>query len=60
VRPDDALRLRAEVLERRISRERPALGVLRWRWQLFNQGGVEVLELETTSLFDLHSDVSQT
>ena len=29
------------------------LGILRWRWQLFNQRGIEVLDLEATSLFDL-------
>jgi acyl dehydratase len=53
VRPDDALRLRAEVIQKRISRQRAALGILVWRWQLFNQSGAEVLDLETTSLFDL-------
>jgi acyl dehydratase len=26
---------------------------LHWRWQLFNQDGAEVLDLEATSLFDL-------
>ena len=55
VRPGDVLRLRAEVLETRVSRRMPALGILVWRWQLFNQSGVEVLDLETTSLFDLGS-----
>jgi acyl dehydratase len=30
-----------------------ALGVLRWRWRMFNQADREVLELEATSLFDL-------
>jgi hypothetical protein len=29
------------------------MGILRWRWQLFNAAGVEVLDLEATSLFDL-------
>jgi enoyl-CoA hydratase len=29
------------------------LGILRWRWQLFNQHEREVLDLEATSLFDL-------
>jgi acyl dehydratase len=49
VRPGDALRLRAEVQEARMSSK--GLGVLRWRWQLFNQSGVEVLDLDATSLF---------
>ena len=55
VRPGDTLRLRVEVLEARVSSRRPTLGVLRWRWRLFNQHGVEVLDLEATSLFDLSS-----
>lgn len=49
VRPGDTLRLKATVLEARYSRN--GLGVLRWRWQLFNQAEVEVLDLEATSLF---------
>jgi acyl dehydratase len=53
VRPGDQLRLRAEVLEVRRSERHPNLGILRWRWQLFNQHGAEVLDLEATSLFDL-------
>ncbi len=53
VRPGDALRVRATVLETRRSRGNGALGILRWRWQLFNQHDTEVLDLEATSLFDL-------
>ena len=53
VRPGDALSLRATVLETRRSQSQPTLGILRWRWQLFNQAGTEVLDLEATSLFDL-------
>lgn len=52
VRPGDSLRVRATVLEARRSRNQPTLGILRWRWQLFNQDGAEVLDLEATSLFD--------
>lgn len=51
VRPGDALTWQAEVLEVRRSRGAAALGILRWRWQLFNQQGAEVLDLEATSLF---------
>ena len=36
-----------------LSRKQPGLGILRWRWQLANQDGVEVLDLEATSLFKL-------
>jgi acyl dehydratase len=53
VRPGDRLRLEARVIEARRSRARPGLGVLRWRWRLVNQDGIEVLELEATSLFSL-------
>ncbi len=53
VRPDDSLSLRATVIETRRARSQPTLGILRWRWQLFNQHAVEVLDLEATSLFDL-------
>ena len=51
VRAGDALSLQATVLETRRSASQPTLGILRWRWQLFNQGGVQVLDLEATSLF---------
>lgn len=53
VRPGDALSLRATILEVRRSRSQGSLGILRWRWQLFNQHHKEVLDLEATSLFDL-------
>ena len=53
VRPGDELKLIADVIEVRRSESKPRLGILRWRWQLFNQRGVEVLDLEATSLFRL-------
>ena len=53
VRPGDRLSLRAEVLEARRSTKSPQLGILRWRWHLFNQDEIEVLDLEATSFFDL-------
>jgi acyl dehydratase len=56
VRAGDALRLHATVLETRRSASQPLLGILRWRWQLFNQGGTEVLDLEATSLFKLDEE----
>jgi len=55
VRPGDSLRLLAEVIEVRRSSKRPNLGILRWRWQLFNQRQLPVLDLEATSLFRLES-----
>jgi len=53
VRPGDRLTLRATVLEARRSRSDAELGILRWRWQLYDAEAREVLDLETTSLFDL-------
>jgi len=53
VYPGDCLSLRATVLETRRASKTPWLGILRWRWQLLNQEGAEVLDLEATSLFDL-------
>jgi len=53
VRPRDQLTVRATVVEVRRSKGQSALGILRWRWQLFNAKGTEVLDLEATSLFDL-------
>jgi len=53
VRPNDELSLRATVVDVRRSSSRPTMGILHWRWQLFNQDGAEVLDLEATSLFDL-------
>jgi acyl dehydratase len=56
VRPGDALRLRADVIDVRTAQSRPTLGILRWRWRLHNQHAAEVLDLEATSLFDLAAD----
>lgn len=53
VRPGDVLRLRAEVIGVRVSERRPSLGILDWRWQLFNQRELCVLDLQATSLFQL-------
>jgi acyl dehydratase len=53
VRPGDSLTLKAEVLETRRSKSKPDLGILRWRWTIFNQHGQETLESEATNLFDL-------
>jgi len=53
VRPGDSLRLLADVIEVRCSEKRPHLGILRWRWRLFNQRELPVLDLEATSLFRL-------
>jgi len=58
VRPGDHLSLTATVLESRRSSGKSHLGILRWRWQLFNAAGTEVLDLEATSLFDLSTSTT--
>jgi acyl dehydratase len=53
VRPGDALTLHADVLEARRSSGESGLGIVKWRWRLYNQHDVVVLDLTATSLFDL-------
>jgi len=54
LRPGDELKLTATILEKRVSKSNPSLGIVRWHWQMHNQLGHEVLDLEVTSLFKLH------
>ncbi|MDM0112048.1 MaoC family dehydratase [Variovorax sp. J22R133] len=56
VRPGDSLRLRAEVIAVRRSASKRTLGILEWRWLLFNQNDAMVLDLVATSLFRLEDD----
>ena len=53
VRPGDVLSVVVTIVETKQSRSRPNLGILRWQWQLFNDRGDEVLNLEATSFFEL-------
>lgn len=53
VRPGDELRVKATVLNTRVSTSKP-VGILHWRWQVLNQDDVEVLELAASTLFDLN------
>jgi acyl dehydratase len=53
VRAGDVLRCTVEVLEQRVARSNPTLGIVRWRWRLANQDLAPVLDLEATSLFGL-------
>ena len=53
VRPGDLLKLRVDVVDVRVARSKPTLGIVRWRWRLTNQYDQPVLDLEATSLFDL-------
>ena len=51
VRPGDALRFRAEVLEARASSSRPDRGIVRWRWDVLNQRDERVLAMLGTQFF---------
>jgi acyl dehydratase len=52
VRPGDDLRLKAEVLESHRSSS-GRTGIVRWRWELWNQTGTKVLTLIATTLFEI-------
>lgn len=51
VYPGDQLSLRHTILEARGLRKRPDTGLVRSRWELFNQDGVKVLEMEGYGFF---------
>jgi acyl dehydratase len=53
VRPGDKLRLTATILDTRVSKSNPSLGVINWRWMIYNASDQEVLELEATNLFKI-------
>lgn len=53
VRPGDALKLHAKVLEARKSATHSLRGIVKWKWELENQMGVRVLDMVVTSFFDL-------
>jgi acyl dehydratase len=52
VRPDDVLVMQATVLELRRSSS-GQYGVMKWRWDVRNAAGTIVLEVVSTSLFDI-------
>jgi acyl dehydratase len=49
--PGDQLALRHTILEARPLRKRPAVGMVRSRWELFNQNGDKVLEMDGYGFF---------
>ena len=51
VRPGDVLRVRIEVVEARPSASKPHLGLVRNRWQVLNQAGEVVMEMDGWGLF---------
>ena len=50
IRPDDRLTLRATVLDTRLSRSRPDMGLVRFRFELFNQRGEQAVALITSMM----------
>lgn len=58
VRSGDSLTFVATVIDARRSATRERLGVVKWRWQLFNQQMTEVLDLVVHSLFEIPSTES--
>jgi acyl dehydratase len=52
VRPGDTLRLDVTVLESRVSSS-GRHGIVRWRWDLYNQNDDRVMDLIAVSMFDL-------
>jgi acyl dehydratase len=51
VRPGDTLEVRLEVLEARPLKSKPGVGLVKNRWQLFNQDGEEVMQMEGYGMF---------
>ncbi|MGE5115020.1 MAG: MaoC family dehydratase [Betaproteobacteria bacterium] len=51
VRPGDTLHVRLTVLEARPMRSRPEVGLVRSRWQVFNQREEQVMEMEGWGMF---------
>jgi len=51
VYPGDVLKLQHTILESRPMRRRPDVGMVRSRWEMFNQHGDKVLEMEGYGMF---------
>jgi len=51
VRPGDRLALRMTVLEKKASQSRPEIGVVRHRWDVFNQNQELVMEMTGVGLY---------
>ena len=51
VYPGDTLRLQQRVIESRPMRSRPDVGLVRSRWEMFNQRGEPVMEMEGYGMF---------
>jgi len=51
VYPGDTLRLEQSVVESRALRSRPDIGLVRSRWEMFNQNGEKVMQMEGYGMF---------
>lgn len=56
VRPGDTLRVRMTVLEARASQSRPAIGLVRSLWEVFNQHDEQVMSMEGWGMFGRRAD----
>lgn len=57
--PGDRLSLRHTILESRALRKRPAIGMVRSRWEMFNQHGDKVLEMDGYGFFGRRQPASE-
>ena len=55
VRPGDTLRVRFTVLEARVMKSRPHVGLVRARWQALNQRDEVVLDMEGYGMYGLRA-----
>jgi len=51
VRPGDTLRVRLTVLEARVLRSKPHIGLVRNKWEMFNQHNEQVMHMEGYGMF---------
>lgn len=51
VRPGDTIRATRTILETRASKSRPEMGVVKTRWEVFNQHGELVMSMEGFNMF---------
>ena len=51
VRPGDTLRVRLTVLEARVLQSKPHIGLVRNKWEMFNQNDEQVMHMEGYGMF---------
>ena len=51
VRPGDTIRAQRTTLEVRASANRPEMGLVKTRWEVFNQNGEQVMTMEGYGMF---------